>query len=410
MPTPTPMPTPMHTFMPRPSPRPCPYPHVRPQLLADLLNDFVGWLRTHEESIVANCATEYMLSGIDGQLRDKLKSQVYYSANHFLKVFKENAPLLKALPVPLQPLLDHSNDMDEDQARKDMLRERFLLDGVEIPPTELTQGIRTAIHDRLAKKVAAAAAEQVSLAAAVKRVDEERAATDAAAAVLAGTLGPAAVTLGPAAVEESDGERTPIASPEPSPKSSWGAMCADDGGSAGEGGGGGGASENGVVAVTPVTAAVKNLSPWLPNKSATPGEQPEATTTVEGAKDGGGSGGGGANAGGTGGVGGEGGEGCLPAKAGTGGGTGGELPDVGTSQLLKGASAVVRALSSVSPGGDLDEDEESDGAGALELALVVVGHEGPRPIGKVLIAPSAEELRRAATAPPRCTGTPSPQR
>ena len=92
-------------------------------------------------------------------------------------------------------------------------------------------------------------------------------------------------------------------------------------------------------------------------------------------------------------------EGGSRAKEGTDGVAAGESPDGGSSQLLEGASVVARALSPTSPSEGRGEDEGSGSAAALELALVVVRHQGTpsRPIGKVLIAPSAKELRRATT-------------
>ena len=45
-------------------------------MLQPLLTELVDWVRLHEESIVANSATEGMLSGIPKDLRRCLKEQV----------------------------------------------------------------------------------------------------------------------------------------------------------------------------------------------------------------------------------------------------------------------------------------------------------------------------------------------
>mmetsp|Transcript_6272 Transcript_6272/g.18318 ORF Transcript_6272/g.18318 Transcript_6272/m.18318 type:complete len:757 (-) Transcript_6272:377-2647(-) len=133
------------------------------KFLQPLVEEFVAWLRLNEESLVASCTTEAILSGIDPALRNKLKHQTYYSAEHFLQVFNEHRAQLEALPIPLHPLLEQSLDMAAHQAAKDMNRERFLLNGIEVKPEDcpglLYKHIRAVLEDILAADQAAATAD-----------------------------------------------------------------------------------------------------------------------------------------------------------------------------------------------------------------------------------------------------------
>lgn len=129
-------------------------------VLKGLLDDFVVWLRLNDDAIAANCATEEMLAGIDPELRRRLKSQVYYSADHFMSVFKQFEAALSHLPIPLHPLLDHSIDMDEAQAYKDMLREKFCLNGDSVPPHECPDRVHVAIVASLDRYLAKSKSER----------------------------------------------------------------------------------------------------------------------------------------------------------------------------------------------------------------------------------------------------------
>jgi len=104
-------------------------------VLQPLLTELVDWVRLHEESIVANSATEGMLSGIPKDLRRCLKEQVYYSEEHFMEVVRSFSDQLGMLPLPLHPLLEESAS-DASQAMKDMHRERITLDGDEVAPLD----------------------------------------------------------------------------------------------------------------------------------------------------------------------------------------------------------------------------------------------------------------------------------
>lgn len=89
-----------------------------------------------------------MLKVIPEDLRQRLKSQVYYSAEHFLEVFKELQPRLTKLPIPLHVLLEDAT-IDAAQAMKDMHRERITLDGQEVNPVDVTRLLRDRIHGLL---------------------------------------------------------------------------------------------------------------------------------------------------------------------------------------------------------------------------------------------------------------------
>mmetsp|Transcript_34148 Transcript_34148/g.69812 ORF Transcript_34148/g.69812 Transcript_34148/m.69812 type:complete len:668 (+) Transcript_34148:123-2126(+) len=124
------------------------------RVLEPLLVELVDWLRKNEDSLVANSATEGMLSVIPDDLRIQLKTQVYYSAEHFLEVFNTLRPRLCKLPIPLHPLLEDTT-MDAAQAMKDMHRERLTLNGSEVNPGDVPRLLSDCIHALLDNAICA---------------------------------------------------------------------------------------------------------------------------------------------------------------------------------------------------------------------------------------------------------------
>lgn len=127
------------------------------RVLVPALRGLLVWLRQNEDSLVANSATEGMLAVIPDDLRHKLKTQVYYSADHFFEVFNQLRPRLAKLPIPLHPLLEDTTT-DAAQAMKDMHRERLTLNGPEVAPADVPRLLDDLIHALLEDALAAAAA------------------------------------------------------------------------------------------------------------------------------------------------------------------------------------------------------------------------------------------------------------
>ena len=125
------------------------------RVLVPALRELLVWLRQNEDSLVANSATEGMLAVIPDDLRHKLKTQVYYSADHFFEVFNELRPRLAKLPIPLHPLLEDTT-MDAAQAMKDMHRERLTLNGPEVAPADIPRLLSDLIHGLLESSLALA--------------------------------------------------------------------------------------------------------------------------------------------------------------------------------------------------------------------------------------------------------------
>jgi len=123
------------------------------RVLAPALKELVQWLRKNEDSLVANSATEGMLAVIPDDLRHQLKTQTYYSAEHFLEVFNTLRPRLHKLPIPLHPLLEDTT-MDASQAMKDMARERVTLNGPEVSPLDVPRLLSDLIHGLLDDRLA----------------------------------------------------------------------------------------------------------------------------------------------------------------------------------------------------------------------------------------------------------------
>ena len=125
------------------------------RVLVPALRELLVWLRQNEDSLVANSATEGMLAVIPEDLRHKLKTQVYYSADHFFEVFNQLRPRLAKLPIPLHPLLEDTT-MDAAQAMKDMHRERLTLNGPEVAPADIPRLLSDLIHGLLESSLALA--------------------------------------------------------------------------------------------------------------------------------------------------------------------------------------------------------------------------------------------------------------
>lgn len=98
--------------------------------LYELLLDFFDWLSQQASRFVRDCRKDEIIHCLHPQIRSQLQNESYSAPEDIVYVFRRKyRSYLTHLPLPLQP---HSIE-DLTQARKDILRERLLINKVLYP-------------------------------------------------------------------------------------------------------------------------------------------------------------------------------------------------------------------------------------------------------------------------------------
>jgi hypothetical protein len=90
--------------------------------------DYFAWLRDNAEQLVRMCRREEIIKSVDGSVRAWLRGERYSSPGDILVLYQRKyREYLTRMPVPLQPY----RATDLSQARKDLVRQRLLINNVE---------------------------------------------------------------------------------------------------------------------------------------------------------------------------------------------------------------------------------------------------------------------------------------
>eukprot|EP01034_Spumella_vulgaris_P021656 gene21656-27697_t len=93
-----------------------------------IVSDFFSWVRTNADQLVRLCRREEIVRSVDRSVRAWLKGEAYASPAELVSVYKQKyRSALTHMGIPLQPF----KARDVDQARKDLVRERVVLNKVE---------------------------------------------------------------------------------------------------------------------------------------------------------------------------------------------------------------------------------------------------------------------------------------
>lgn len=145
--------------------------------LGSRVEKLIRWVRAKAVSLRMGCSLEELLCSVDPALREALRQQEYESAEHFLQVFKGFEDKgLRNMRVPCsasscggeqaRPRECSRFDLVVTQVLKDVSRERLVVDGEEVLPSDVQQRLAAL----LLSKATAQPSNGLDVVEAVRRV------------------------------------------------------------------------------------------------------------------------------------------------------------------------------------------------------------------------------------------------
>ena len=97
-------------------------------ILEEIVLDYFRWLRQNFDSLVRLCRKEEIITSVDASTRAWLRAETYASPVEILSVYQQKyRKYLTHMSIPLQPY----KRKDIEQTKKDLVREKILLNNVE---------------------------------------------------------------------------------------------------------------------------------------------------------------------------------------------------------------------------------------------------------------------------------------